>query len=131
MLFYSHVFFAALISRMLGLSPFLFILGSLLPDVDNPNSNVGSLCKRLSYYLKENYSHRGLTHSLLFAVPCLLIPSFGLGVLSHILLDLLNKRGVRLLYPSKSCFVLLGGPLVTGKHDFIFSVSCLVVMLLF
>jgi len=54
--------------------------------------------------------HRSLTHSLLaMAAFCLathlacgpLLPYFAMGYASHLLLDLTNTRGIRLLYPSK------------------------------
>ncbi|MBD3312614.1 hypothetical protein GF352_04140 [archaeon] len=47
----------------------------------------------------------------------MITPSLGFGVLSHLLLDLLNKQGVKLLYPRKTRYTLLDAPLVIRKHD--------------
>ncbi len=62
-----------------------------------------------------NTKHRTFTHSLLglavFTVSAALIslkaaPYFFAAMLSHILLDLLNRKKVALLYPSKRAFAL-------------------------
>lgn len=62
-------------------------------------------------------AHRTFTHSLLallllsigVAMACLpLTLAFAIGFLSHVLLDLLNKKRVQLLYPSKVGNVCLG-----------------------
>lgn len=73
-------------------------LGSILPDIDHRDSLVGRHVPILPRLLK----HRGVTHSLLFAVLCYgLYPPLGVGVLLHLLLDLLNPAGVALLWPWK------------------------------
>lgn len=74
------------------------LLGSLLPDLDHPKSRLGRLVLPVSLALYGVFGHRGGTHSLLFAVLCLLItiisPAFGLGlvagVLIHILADMIS-----------------------------------------
>lgn len=62
-------------------------------------------------------AHRTFTHSLLalllltagVAMVCLpLTVAFAIGFLSHVLLDLLNKKRVQLLYPSKVGNLCLG-----------------------
>ena len=73
-------------------------LGSILPDIDHRDSLVGRHVPILPRLLK----HRGVTHSLLFAVLCYgLYPPLGAGVLLHLLLDVLNPAGVALLWPWK------------------------------
>lgn len=73
-------------------------LGSILPDIDHRDSLVGRHVPILPRLLK----HRGITHSLLFAVLCYgLYPPLGAGVLLHLLLDVLNPAGVALLWPWK------------------------------
>ena len=75
--------------------------GSILPDIDHSGSTLGKHIKPLSKHLK----HRGLTHSLLFLIVTSLIsPYLGLGVLTHIALDMLNPQGVKLFYPNKKSF---------------------------
>lgn len=82
-------------------------LGSILPDIDHRDSLVGRHVPILPRLLK----HRGVTHSLLFAVLCYgLYPPLGAGVLLHLLLDVLNPAGVALLWPWKK---RISTPLVT------------------
>lgn len=77
--------------------------GAVLPDIDHSGSTLGKHVKLLSRHLK----HRGLTHSLIFLiVTSLLSPYLGLGVLTHIFLDMLNPQGVKLFYPNKTKFRL-------------------------
>ncbi|MGN0470373.1 MAG: metal-dependent hydrolase [Acutalibacteraceae bacterium] len=76
----------------------LAAFGSLLPDADHSGSTLGRLIKPVSRHIR----HRGVTHSLIFLVVSTLVsPYIGLGVLTHIVLDLLNPKGVELLYPWK------------------------------
>jgi len=119
-----------MIAVITKLDPLMMIIGAALPDIDNPDSIIGQLFKKLSEKIYENYNHRGLTHSIIFALPLMVIPSLGIGVLTHVLLDLMTKSGVQLLYPSKTRYVLFGGTLITGTHDMIASIACIMVMIL-
>lgn len=102
------------------------LAGSLLPDIDEPQSYVGRrtsvqvMNKRvgLSSVIKSIFGHRGFTHSLL-ATLFVFIPYFfslqysgdfhvfaqtasmglGFGYLFHILGDMLSKSGVPLFMP--------------------------------
>jgi inner membrane protein len=88
------------------------VLGALLPDVDTPTSLIGKLCLPLARLLERRFGHRTVTHSLLglalFTGPLvslgLINPqwplAFGLGYLSHLLIDCANKSGTPLFYPS-------------------------------
>ena len=85
------------------------ILGSLLPDIDHKNSYIGRKTLGIFSFLK----HRGLTHSLIFALSILTVMlifninnSFTLGlfvgILSHLALDLITHSGLEyLFYPFK------------------------------
>ncbi len=86
------------------------ILGGLLPDIDIPRSFIGSRVKWLSKRIHKRFGHRTLTHSLLFLAAMTMLfgmldynlgLSVGVGVLSHIVLDILTPgaRGVALFYP--------------------------------
>lgn len=84
-------------------------LGSLLPDIDIPDSKLGHMVPLISKHL----THRGITHTLLF--PLILFYGtilcmnnmiiggllFGLffGWIFHIFADLFNRKGVPLLWP--------------------------------
>ena len=88
------------------------VLGALLPDVDTPTSLIGKLCLPLARLLERRFGHRTVTHSLLGlalftgpVVPLGLVNpqwplAFGLGYLSHLLIDCANKSGTPLFYPS-------------------------------
>jgi inner membrane protein len=126
----------------------IFILfsyfSSTFPDIDTPNSKIGSKFPPLSKKLNESYGHRGKTHSIYsclittgisFVALSLLgelvyiifknsFVSYGIGTtdiiyfartasvfiligyFSHLIGDLLNQKGIQLLYPSKSEFSL-------------------------
>ena len=80
-------------------------VGSLLPDVDHPKSALGK-----HNPLAPLFQHRGFFHSLAFVFLCgTVIMQFApqyqislvLGMLSHLLLDMLNVQGIRLLWPLK------------------------------
>jgi len=110
------------------------LVGSILPDIDEPNSYAGRRNKGTSHLIKAVFGHRGITHSILgLAVLSALIYAviyyyqldiqylyfFNIGYLSHILSDLLTKSGVPLLYPYKKNLKI---PIIrTGdKKEFIF-----------
>lgn len=76
----------------------LITFGAILPDIDHSGSTLGRFVKPLSRKLK----HRSFTHSLLFLfLTTLLSPYLGIGVLTHIVLDMLNPDGVKLFFPQK------------------------------
>jgi len=83
-------------------------LGSLLPDIDEPNSYIGRRSFGIAYLVKRKFGHRGFTHSLLcwliVTVYCSIFPSLftvgiSLGYLFHILGDLFSVQGVPLFSP--------------------------------
>jgi len=105
------------------------IIGAVLPDIDHPRSVIGKLFPYISIPLERKYGHRTVTHSLIGWVISTIIVSFilavlvwilslalnlGLGVwdllprwiaafsisyLSHLILDMFNKRGSQLFWP--------------------------------
>lgn len=96
---------------------FLFVLfGSLLPDFDNPKSKLGRKVPFLSYPMYWLFGHRTFTHSLLFVIITWMVTKIIVvlcgandlytwaitsGVLSHIMGDMVTKKGVPLFYPMK------------------------------
>ncbi len=83
-------------------------IGSLLPDIDEPNSYVGRRSFGLAKVIKSIFGHRGITHSLLvcglifylyqlysyewlFGIAC--------GYIFHVIGDFFSKRGVPLFWP--------------------------------
>lgn len=70
--------------------------GGLLPDIDTAQSIVGKHAKTFAKLLP----HRGPTHSVLMLVLCTFVnPWLGLGVLTHIILDMMTAKGLKLFWP--------------------------------
>lgn len=89
------------------------VLGSLLPDIDHPQSYLGRRLWFLSAPINKLFGHRGITHSLLFtailgivtapwwAINPLFFGGILLGYFSHLLADMTTVSGIPLLYPNK------------------------------
>ncbi len=115
-------------------------IGSLLPDIDHPQSSIGGKIKIISLPLNHFVGHRGITHSLLFAVAMFaLLGSIGyqaeaigiaVGILSHLFLDMLNPSGVPLLYPIKQRFHLMNIETGSGREKRMFWLFILIVIAL-
>ncbi len=66
----------------LGLSPLapialaLETAGSLLPDIDHPQSSVGRRASMIARPLAATIGHRGMTHSILAVIACALLLSW-------------------------------------------------------
>lgn len=85
------------------------IIGSMFPDVDHPNSKFNKY-NPFAILICKLVKHRTLTHSLLWMVIVSFIGfilkvnawailGLNIGMLSHLLLDMLNPTGVPLFYP--------------------------------
>jgi inner membrane protein len=107
--------------------------GSLLPDIDHPQSFVGRRAWVISRPLAAMIGHRGLTHSILAVIVCCLllrwygvsraaVTPLAVGYLSHLGADFLTPNGLRLAWPLQRRYAIplcktgsLGEPLiVTG-----------------
>ena len=86
------------------------IVGSLLPDIDHPQSFLGRRLKWISKPINHLWGHRSMTHSLLLIGGIMgllatieqkaLAIGLGLGMLGHVIIDLCCKgAGVAFLYP--------------------------------
>ena len=86
------------------------VIGALLPDICHGGSKIGRKLPLLSKLINMLFGHRTFTHSLLFLVliAALLnafIPNeavkagFMAGMVSHYILDMATKNGIKLLYP--------------------------------
>lgn len=72
-------------------------VGGMLPDIDHKSSMIS---KALIFPKYLPLKHRGITHSLPVTTIVMVInPALGIGYLSHILIDLLNKRKIKLFAP--------------------------------
>jgi inner membrane protein len=85
------------------------VVGSLLPDIDEPKSYIGRRSMGMSNKVKEAFGHRGMTHSLvvwgvialvmMWESSSLFAVGFVLGYLFHILEDFFSVQGVPLFWP--------------------------------
>ena len=117
-------------------------VAALLPDIDHPNSYIGSKIPIIPSLIKITLGHRGPLHSIsaaafialavtVFGGPSLGIAA-GVGYLAHILGDMLTPSGVPILWPVLSKDIKL--PLVkTGgllERFVVFPGLCLGLMFL-
>ncbi|WP_017727828.1 metal-dependent hydrolase [Halalkalibacterium ligniniphilum] len=90
------------------------LFGSVIPDICHPKSMVGRMVPFISHFLLRIFGHRSVTHSLLFLflitwlTNLLMINGAAdiqagllIGIVSHLILDAMTPRGIRLLYPIK------------------------------
>jgi inner membrane protein len=88
----------------------LAVCGSLLPDIDHPQSWVGRRSKPVSTAIAAILGHRGITHSAVAVVGLVAllahagsrrgaVSALAIGYLSHLAADLLTPRGLRLAWP--------------------------------
>jgi len=108
-----------LFPSVLGRSPELLgmaVLGSLAPDLDEPQSLLGKKLAVIAHPLKLLFGHRGFTHSLaalglvavalfgLFSAGYGPRPSYGLafvlGYAGHLAADWMTSSGAPLLWPN-------------------------------
>lgn len=126
-MFRTHLAFSLMIASVvfpyfqIDTGPFLavFILGTLVPDIDSARSLIGQSFPFIGWIFR----HRGLFHSFLTlallssALGILLqdiafASAFALGYLSHLVLDMLNHQGIRPFYP---LMYRIKGPIRTGS----------------
>lgn len=87
---------AALALNATGIGVVMATFGAVLPDIDCATSIVGKHAKTLATILP----HRGPTHSILMIVLTTLInPWLALGVITHIVLDMMTSKGLLLFWP--------------------------------
>ena len=139
MMFKTHVafgFLAGILSLhyLNPLNQILFIalvmLGAMLPDIDHPNSKLGSKFKFIGFL----FEHRGFFHSFLviplisliiyyFTHSYTYIMPLGVGYASHLVSDAVTKEGIMPLHPLTKLrirgFVRTGGAL---EYLFLFAV---------
>jgi inner membrane protein len=119
MRYYTHLTFSFLVGilliKYLSISNqilfiVLFMLFSLLPDIDEIKSKISQKVKPLSWLVNFFLGHRGLMHSiwisvilylLLFLIRMDIAIAVSFGYLSHLILDCFTVSGVRLLWPLK------------------------------
>ena len=97
--------------RYLGLA----VAGSLLPDIDHPQSWVGRRTRPVSTAIAAALGHRGVTHSAVAVAGLAVllvyagyrrggISALAIGYLSHLGADMLTPRGLRLAWPLRGAW---------------------------
>ncbi|HIP35573.1 MAG TPA: hypothetical protein EYG85_01830 [Crocinitomix sp.] len=85
------------------------LLGSLFPDIDEPESYIGKKLKVISIVMSSFFKHRTFTHYLIFPLSLILVAffcvdnifnkvtilGFALGILLHDAGDMLTKGGIK------------------------------------
>ncbi|MBI5975877.1 metal-dependent hydrolase [Staphylococcus canis] len=85
-------------------------VASIFPDICHTQSKIGRHFRLLSLLVKHMFGHRTLTHSILFIfifyfllhmlqTPLYYMIGVICGMISHVILDMLTPRGVKLFFP--------------------------------
>jgi inner membrane protein len=119
MKYYTHLAFSFMLGILLIkqlsiknqiLYILIFMLFSLVPDIDKVNSKIGKKVKPLAFLINLILGHRGVVHSIFVPIIIyLLLFNFNMnlaiicsvGYLSHLILDCTTKSGLRFLWPLK------------------------------
>jgi len=140
------------------------IIGAIMPDIDHPRSVIGKLFPYISIPLERKYGHRTITHSFIgwaiftaiFAFIVLLAAlifgfilkadvwiwelaprwtaAFSISYMSHLILDMFNKRGSQMFWPDPSRDVIPKNPKFrpeSGSRVELFIFLILFVLMLF
>jgi inner membrane protein len=126
-----YLYLCTVLRIPLALGDVLLAAGaSLLPDMDTAASAIGWRLRPVSSWIEKRVGHRTFTHSFLgtggialIALPLLAVnhvayAMFVMGYFSHPFLDLFNKEGVQLFWPSQKWAVFPGreeGRLAVGS----------------
>jgi inner membrane protein len=106
-------------------------VGGLIPDIDHPRSKISNKLPILNSIVSFFFSHRGFFHTPILYLAlwslsiAILPPSLAslasfvwLGTLSHLALDMLNQKGVPLLFPFTRKKFSWGRIRLGGKLEF-------------
>lgn len=119
MMYKTHLAFGLLVGLLIlnffsnGWSRYIFLvfvlIGSILPDIDIPNSKMSRKVKPLSVVVNFFSKHRGIFHTIFPAILLFIIAfsfnqkiiGYGLlvGYFSHLLADGLTQSGINFLHP--------------------------------
>lgn len=103
-------------AQVTNYDPFILLgagaVGALVPDICHGGSKIGRTLPVVSKIINTLFGHRTFTHSLLFLLLSALlfttvIPNEALaaglmiGMVSHLLLDMATRNGIKLFFPMK------------------------------
>ena len=86
------------------------VVGALLPDICHGGSLIGRKMPLVSKIVNTLFGHRSFTHSILFLVIIAYLLNafvpieavrvgFLVGMVSHFILDMATRNGIKLLFP--------------------------------
>ena len=110
----------------------LIMLGILLPDIDTPDSKLGSKVPFISYPIGSIFGHRSITHSMLFcggmmyygvSIDSPILFWLGFGAYMHILGDFFTPSGVPLMWPITKRFRFFITFATGGMVEYVFAWS--------
>ena len=88
------------------------LIGSILPDIDEPDSLIGKRLSFIAYPINIIFGHRTITHNIFFGIAIGIlglllnidiIVGMGIGVIIHILSDSVTQSGINgALFPITS-----------------------------
>ncbi|PIZ51474.1 hypothetical protein COY27_03725 [Candidatus Woesearchaeota archaeon CG_4_10_14_0_2_um_filter_33_13] len=131
MLFYTHLLlgivgFLLLNKYFSGGYEWLFLLfvllGSVLPDIDDGKSKIKKASGIIGSVISFLFKHRGILHSLIFALVLFVLLSLWdiyyawallIGYTSHLVGDVITPMGIQLFYPFSRWKIR--GPIRVGK----------------
>lgn len=78
------------------------IIGATISDIDNPNTKIGRWIPKALFGNRGKHpsQHRSWPHSIWMLSGFVLNVWLGLGILTHLFLDMLNPSRIPLFYPS-------------------------------
>ena len=101
----------------------IVVVSSILADIDSPFSKIGRKVRPLSWLFSFLFGHRSFIHTIWFPLIIYAILSafekhlwagaFFLGYMSHLVLDMLNVKGINFFWPLRKAringFITSGG----------------------
>ncbi|MBM7607420.1 inner membrane protein [Lysinibacillus composti] len=125
------------------------LFGSLLPDIDHPKSYIGRRLRMTSFMISKTFGHRGIVHTpivviaftaflyfltlqlsgIMQDVSLSFVIGLGVGMLSHLLLDMMNKRGIPFFYPFTSKTFHIATFKTGGIGDTITNSGCILLII--
>lgn len=117
------------------------IVGSILPDIDHKNSFISKRNKIISRIISIIAGHRKLFHAPLFytaiylitimqiksTLLLILVKGIFLGIMSHLILDIITLGGLPILYPFSKKKLSLGNIKTDGFLEHILCVIIIVI----
>lgn len=123
--------------KLEGMPLHLMVVGSLMPDIDHPQSFIGKILQPLALWFHDYFGHRKFIHSLILWCGiafliwsiCPTLRWLAIGAITHCILDCLSPQGVQLFTPFSSvdCVFLKSNKISSGSRGDYILLVCLCV----